>query len=584
SWNGFEPPIVFVGDGSVRTSAAPRLANTLYRVVVQDMDSDGDGVSDWAEFVTGFDPHSTHTNGSAVDDHAALAGQLPAENVVSVIASEPSTTQPPDAATAAASAASVTILRGGKLHFSSITVPLQKSGTAAEGMDYLALPSSVTFAPRVSAVKVPIVPAFNPNRTSNATATVHALAGGGYTVGAPSSASVVISPSGAARGTGLTGHYFNSNSATINAGYSSNLFAGMPALTRLDATVDRTWNSVSPGTGVNASYFAVRWAGQVQPQYSETYYFVTRTNDGVKLWVNGQLLVDKWSNQSGVDNTGAIELKAGVLYDIRMEYYQATGNGEAHLSWYSESQVKQIIPTARLYPAAGGAAAPSITNALKTVGFVGQPFSFTVAASNSSNATTTFALGTNSGPLPPGLSLNSATGLISGTPSQAGAFQVALTATSSVGVGSSILEIDILNTGNAITRELWTSGVTGAAISDIPVNTPPQSIDNSLVSLEDSASYGDGTAERLRGYFTAPATGNYYFWLAASNTAELWISNDGEPVNKLRRAFVAAPGTSAQTWNAQPGQKSAWLSLVEGQRYYFEVLHNKGVGTASDHV
>ena len=72
---------------------------------------------------------------------------------------------------------------------------------------------------------------------------------------------------------------------------------------------------------------------------------------------------------------------------------------------------------------------------------------------------------------------------------------------------------------------------------------------------------GIDTAERLRGYFTAPTTANYYFWIAASNNAELWISNDAEPVNKIRRASVTAPGTNPRTWNTQLNQKSAWLSL-----------------------
>ena len=122
----------------------------------------------------------------------------------------------------------------------------------------------------------------------------------------------------------------------------------------------------------------------------------------MKLWVNGQLLVDKWVNQSATDWTGAIDLQAGVLYDIRMEYYQATGNGEAHLSWYSANQVKQIIPAARLYPAAGGTAPPSIISALTAFGFVNQPFSFAAKASNSTTTATTFALGAGSGPLPRG--------------------------------------------------------------------------------------------------------------------------------------------------------------------------------------
>ncbi len=582
-WATVVPAVQVTGDGTVKTVTVPSGSGPrFYRMRVQDLDTDGDGVSDWAEIVLGFNPNNSHTGGATLDDHTAALNGLAGQNTISIVATKPTATQPPDALTPATDTGTITLTRSGAFPFSSFTVALSKAGTAAVGTDYSSLPSSVTFPAGVRAITLTVLPLANPALNTDATVTVKALPGAGYTVGGTASASVVISPAGSSTGTGLTGAYYNVTSELIAAGYNAaNLFAAANLrLTRNDPTVDFTWNSISPGTGVNATYYTVRWTGQVQPQYSETYYFVTKTDDGVKLWVNGQLLVDKWINQGGVEWIGAIDLKAGTLYDVKMEYYQATGNGQAHLSWYSDSQVKQIIPTGRLYPSSGAQAPPAVTSALSAIGFVNQPFSFAVTASNTINNPATFALGTNSGPLPPGLTLNAATGLITGTPTAVGDFQIALTVTNTIGVGASVLTIKILPAGSGVTRELWTSGVTGPEIANIPLNTTPSSIDATLQTPEDNTNYAINTGERLRGYFTAPTTGKYYFWVAANNVAELWISNDGEPVNKIRRAWVVSPGTASKVWDDvnQSNQKSGWLSLVSGQRYYYEVLHNRGSG------
>ncbi len=586
-WMAVNPNQQIMGDGSAKVlSTAKPASSAFFRVLVEDVDSDADGVSDWAEMVTGFDPGSTHTHGAALDDHSALAADLTTENVVTVVALKPSATEPPNGATLATDTGTITITRGGTLHFSTITVPLSWSGTAQAGIDYSMMPASVTFPPHVGVVTLTVIPMANPVRRAGVAATAVAQPGGGYQLGSASSASVLISPAAVPAGSGLTGYYYTSTSTLINGGYNATTLFDPNNLkiTRTDPQIDFVWTGSTPGTGINATYYTVRWMGQVQPEYSETYFFDTSTDDGVKLWVNGQLIIDGWSKQTA-DRLGSIALQGGALYDIKMEYYQATGNALAHLYWYSNSQTRQIIPSTRLYPTSVTAAPPAITSPALAYGFVGQPFSFTVTAASSGGAATSIALGAGSRPLPPGLSINGTTGLISGTPTAAGDYQVSLVATNSAGTGSAVLDLQILQPDGGVTRELWPS-LAGPNLSDIPLATVPTTIDTSLHTLEDTASYGTNTGERLRGYFTVPVTGNYFFWLAASNNAELWISNDSEPVNIVRRSSVSAPGTAPEAWNAagQTNQQSSWLALDAGSRYYYEVRHNVGSSGASSNL
>jgi hypothetical protein len=97
----------------------------------------------------------------------------------------------------------------------------------------------------------------------------------------------------------------------------------------------------------------VRWTGEVEPLYSETYTFYTTSDDGVRLWVNSQLVVDSWIDQSPTEHSGTIALTAGIKYDIQMDYYENTGGAVAQLRWSSASQAKEIIPQSQLYESTG---------------------------------------------------------------------------------------------------------------------------------------------------------------------------------------------------------------------------------------
>jgi hypothetical protein len=73
----------------------------------------------------------------------------------------------------------------------------------------------------------------------------------------------------------------------------------------------------------------------------------------VRLWVNNQLLIDKWFDQSVPEWSNTIFLTGDSNYNIRMDYYDDSGPAEAHLKWSSNSTPKQIIPMSQLYPATG---------------------------------------------------------------------------------------------------------------------------------------------------------------------------------------------------------------------------------------
>src|SRR5262249_7020459 len=110
---------------------------------------------------------------------------------------------------------------------------------------------------------------------------------------------------------------------------------------------------------------------------------------------------------------------------------------------------------------------------------------------------------------------NPTNGTITGVPTVAGSYQTMLIASNSVGVGAGVVNIQVIDTGSAVSQEIW-SNVPGVNISDIPVNATANAV-NSLGGLQGITGYGQNYGERIRGFFTAPVTGNYYFWASGSD-------------------------------------------------------------------
>lgn len=151
----------------------------------------------------------------------------------------------------------------------------------------------------------------------------------------------LLNSSAIGNGTGLNGAYYSNQLKTFN---------DPPTLVRTDAVVNFNWGSGSPDPSISADDFTVRWTGAVQPPISGVYTFHTVTDDGVRLWVNNQPIIDSWIDQSGVERTGSIALTGQQRYNIRMEYYENAGSAQASLSWSAPVMTNTIIPQSQLYP------------------------------------------------------------------------------------------------------------------------------------------------------------------------------------------------------------------------------------------
>jgi hypothetical protein len=153
-------------------------------------------------------------------------------------------------------------------------------------------------------------------------------------------------------GTGLLGQYYRSRRIDCCVAMPDDLFGAL-LFTKVDPQINiHSGNGQYPDPRLAGGAYAIRWTGQIRPQYSETYTFTTQSDDGVRVWVNGQVIIDDWKTHAEATDTGSIALKAGQLYDIRIDYYENDVSGAVMvLQWQSASQPFGLVPASALYPA-----------------------------------------------------------------------------------------------------------------------------------------------------------------------------------------------------------------------------------------
>jgi beta-glucosidase len=140
---------------------------------------------------------------------------------------------------------------------------------------------------------------------------------------------------------GLNGEYFDNNR-----------LAGPPRLERIDRQIDFRWTLNSPGRGIPFDWFSARWTGTLRVPAGGVRRIGIEGNDGYRLWIDGRLIIDNWRKESFRTTLVDANLASGA-HDLRLEYFESTGNARLRLVWdfgvpdESDARIAEVVTLAQ---------------------------------------------------------------------------------------------------------------------------------------------------------------------------------------------------------------------------------------------
>ncbi|MBD3583944.1 beta-glucosidase [Flavobacterium selenitireducens] len=139
---------------------------------------------------------------------------------------------------------------------------------------------------------------------------------------------VATSPFYVAKGSktrGLRADYFNNQK-----------LEGKPVATVTDAVPNHDWNESPDVAGVDPDHFSMRYTGIVRPDKSGLYKFAVRGDDGFRLFVNGEKVIDEWGDHATLTRVKEIPLEAHKEYEVKLEFYENAGEASIGFAVYLE--------------------------------------------------------------------------------------------------------------------------------------------------------------------------------------------------------------------------------------------------------
>src|ERR1051326_8159341 len=156
-----------------------------------------------------------------------------------------------------------------------------------------------------------------------------------YALGSTLAGEPVVTIPASALGNGLKAEYFNNQE-----------LRGPAATVRIDPRIDFNWGRYKPTPELSENNFSVRWTGKLTPPESGKYTLGFTADDGARLYIDGQLLVEAWTSNPNKTAIKEITLEAGHSYDVRMEYFQNNREAVAKLVWSYPRLAERMIDEA----------------------------------------------------------------------------------------------------------------------------------------------------------------------------------------------------------------------------------------------
>jgi beta-glucosidase len=121
---------------------------------------------------------------------------------------------------------------------------------------------------------------------------------------------------------GLKGEYFANRD-----------LSGSPVLTRTDRRLRFDWGDSAPASGMPSDDFSIRWTGKIRVESDGDYQFFVQGDDGFRLFVNGEKVIDEWRDQAAILKDARASLKKGSVVDVKLEYYEHSGGAQLSFGW-----------------------------------------------------------------------------------------------------------------------------------------------------------------------------------------------------------------------------------------------------------